>query len=321
MWKADPFSRLKVLQAVEEELKRIGEWKPTRSIDLDWHLPLEEYLQFVIIPTMRANLDKREIPQWPEAIRPSIAIDWHRSHRFKKVAELILTDQGAPPVQFCSPLTNEEFTLLKRGFDDLFLEFEKLKSNFNLKQRELHEAFLMRLDVHLSHHQKHLYHKEPPPILPKDLLLYFDVVDEVPEAVAIGESMKSYQALLETNADNSRIALAEKELKIEIEIVLPQPEIAEKFKDAYQKIGEKLKLKGFKVGTAPLESIRRDPIAEKRAKDSLLEPLMKEAFDRHWLKNQPAGNEERPPYASFQPLCRLSESSDFKFLATLDRHR
>jgi hypothetical protein len=68
-----------LLNSIEKELKTIGEWPEQRSIDLDWHLPLGEYLQFVMIPSHREMLFKNELPNSNLSLLEMVETEWIRN--------------------------------------------------------------------------------------------------------------------------------------------------------------------------------------------------------------------------------------------------
>lgn len=323
---------LQLLDNIEIELKQIGEWKSTRSEDLDWWLPLSEYLQFITIPEHRELLEKGEFPNHNSSHLDAVHSEWIRNPKWEKTAQALrryyeqLTAEamasGAPQTnkyQFESPylffklLSDDDVADGKKMAEEILGQAKELYT-----QRPEHQDTFNSLISWMDRHLQHLSKNEVPPAIESRTALYFSVVDADPLLVPIEKSILHYQTWLQENPDNKRIHNPWTSGTANIEIEVPVNEVNIMFETVYSELGKLAKISGFKLGEAPIEELRKNKSIRTRAIETTRERLMQVWFDEKVMKPELRlmTFTFRDVLAQFQPLTRLNENEPFRFMAS-----
>jgi hypothetical protein len=311
---------LELLDNIERELKKIGEWPAQRSIDLDWHLPLNEYLQFVMLPKHKELLLKNELPDSNSSLLDMIQLEWIRNpkyepvtkvicHYFNRLKDLAKSDDSYRPETFTffKLLTDEDADIGKKHMQNLKKWVDVLRADSNE-----HTEVLNQISFILENHEKQLSRKEVPAPFEESIALYFSVIDFDLKNVNVSTSMTAYQEWLEANPDNQRTRSNWFPSNEEIEIKVAPADVNKMFESVFSELGKTAKVQGFKMGQAPINELKKSPAIKKRGTDMVRDRLMKTLFEDQVVK--PLGkNSFQEVLAEFQPLTRLVENEEFKF--------
>jgi hypothetical protein len=304
---------LKLLQQIEIELRKIGEWKDTRSEDLDWWLPLGEYTQFVTIPEHRAALERNEYPSWQTSAFEAIAVDWIRNPKyeptFKAMSQYydqLIEIVSAPEAERPQPI--RFFKLITESQAD---EARSLISKVRAVEKKLrqtpdHREAVDSLDLRLKRHETHLVSREVPPRLDEETLLYFKTVPYDPIIDEMDLALSGYQSWLLENPDNKRIEPDLSDNFVTIEVEVPQELVAKMFDEVFSELGRGMKFPGHKMGMAPLDFLKNEKHVRVRAMEIIARRLM---------KYEPENTGTAKTSIQFQALGRLEENKPFRFRA------